>query len=49
MIAKTILQQMGRYRFAVMTGSKNFVDLGNGLQMCLAQTKASAPIFDKQK
>ena len=32
MIAQTILEQIGGRRFAVMTGSKNFTDLGNGLE-----------------
>ena len=31
MIAKTILQQIGGKRFATMTGSRNFIDMGNGL------------------
>lgn len=42
MIAKTILEQMGRHGFAVMTGSKHFIDLGNRLQMSLARNKTSA-------
>ena len=42
MIAKTILEQMGGHGFAAMTGSKNFIDLGNGLQMSLARNKTSA-------
>ena len=42
MIAKTILQQMGGRRFATMTGSRNFVNLGNGLRMNLARNKTSA-------
>lgn len=32
MIAKTILQQIGGKRFAAMTGSKDFIDMGNGLR-----------------
>ena len=39
MIAKTILEQMGGRRFAVMTGSKDFIGLRNGLQMSLARNK----------
>lgn len=42
MIAQTILEQIGRRRFAVMTGSKNFTDLGNGLLMSLAKNTTSA-------
>ena len=29
MIAKTILEQIGGRRFAAMTGSKDFIDMGN--------------------
>ncbi len=29
MIAKTFLEQMGGRRFAVITGSKDFTDMGN--------------------
>ena len=36
MIAKTILEQIGGRRFAAMTGSKDFIDMGNGLRMSLA-------------
>lgn len=42
MIAQTILQQIGGRRFSTMTGSKNFIDLGNGLRMNLARNKTSA-------
>lgn len=42
MIAQTILQQIGGRRFSTMTGSKNFIDLGNGLRMSLARNKTSA-------
>lgn len=42
MIAQTILQQIGGSRFSTMTGSKNFIDLGNGLRMSLARNKTSA-------
>ena len=42
MIAKTILEQMGGHGFAAMTGSKHFIDLGDGLQMSLARNKTSA-------
>ena len=33
MIAKTILQQIGGKRFTAMTGSRDFIDMGNGLRM----------------
>ena len=33
MIAKTILQQIGGRRFVAMTGSKDFIDMGNGLRL----------------
>ncbi len=36
MIAKTIFEQIGGRRFAAMTGSKDFIDMGNGLRMSLA-------------
>lgn len=42
MIAQTILQQMGGHRFALTTGSKDFIGLGNGLLMSLSQNKTSA-------
>ncbi len=42
MVAQTILQQIGGRRFAVMTGSRNFTDLGNGLLMSLAKNMTSA-------
>ena len=42
MIAKTILQQIGGRRFVAMTGSKDFIDMGNGLRMSLARNKTSA-------
>lgn len=35
MVAKTIIEQMGGVRFLVMTGAKQLVDLGNGLQFKL--------------
>lgn len=46
MIAKTILEQIGGRRFAVMTGSKDFTDMGNGLRMSLARNKTSANRLD---
>ena len=46
MIAKTILQQIGGNRFATMTGSKDFIDLGNGLRMNLSRNKTSANRLD---
>lgn len=42
MIAKTILQQIGGRRFSAMTGSKNFIDLGNSLLMNLSRNKTQA-------
>ena len=39
MIANTILQQLGGHGFTVMTGSRNYINLGNGLQMSLARNK----------
>ena len=46
MIAKTILEQIGGRRFAAMTGSKDFIDMGNGLRMSLARNKTSANRLD---
>jgi hypothetical protein len=40
--ATTILNQLGGNKFIVMTGSKNFINLGNGLQMKLTRNKANA-------
>lgn len=42
MVAKTILEQLGSGKFIAMTGSKEFIDLGNGLRMNLARNKTSA-------
>lgn len=42
MIAQTILQQIGGRRFSIMTGSKNFTDIGKGLRMNLARNKTQA-------
>lgn len=41
MIAATILQQIGGRRFAAMTGSRDFIDLGGG-RMNLSRNKTSA-------
>ena len=46
MIAKTILQQIGGRRFATMTGSRDFINMGNGLRMSLAKNKTSANCLD---
>lgn len=46
MIAKTIFEQIGGRRFAGMTGSKDFIDMGNGLRMSLARNKTSANRLD---
>lgn len=42
LIAKTIHQQIGGLRFAAMTGSHDFINLGNGLRMSLSRNKTSA-------
>ncbi|MFV0581410.1 MAG: hypothetical protein ACK5N4_05125 [Parabacteroides gordonii] len=42
MVAKTILEQLGGGKFIAMTGSREFIDLGNGLRMNLARNKTSA-------
>lgn len=42
MVAKTILEQLGGSKFIAMTGSKEFIDLGNVLRMNLAKNKTSA-------
>ena len=39
MVAKTILAQLGGNKFVVMTGAKQLVDLGNGLQFKLPSTR----------
>ena len=46
MIAKTIFEQIGGRRFAAMTGSKDFINMGNGLRMSLARNKTSANRLD---
>ena len=46
MIAKTILQQIGGRRFTAMTGSRDFIDMGNGLRMSLTRNKTSANRLD---
>ena len=46
MIAKTIFEQIGGRRFAAMTGSKDFIDMGNELRMSLARNKTSANRLD---
>ena len=46
MIAQTILQQIGGKRFTSMTGSRDFIDMGNGLRMSLARNKTSANRLD---
>ena len=42
MIAATILQQIGGKRFAAMTGSHDFMNLGDGVRMNLSRNKTSA-------
>ena len=46
MVAQTILMQLGGWRFAAFTGSKQFTDMGNGLRMNLARNKTSANRLD---
>ena len=46
MIAKTILQQIGGRRFTAMTGSRDYINMGNGLRMSLARNKTSANRLD---
>jgi hypothetical protein len=41
-VAETILNQLGGNKFIVMTGSKNFLNLGNGLRMKLTRNKSKA-------
>lgn len=36
-IAQTILTQLGGNRFLAMTGAKQLVDLGNGLQFAIGR------------
>ena len=40
------MEQIGGRRFAAMTGSKDFIDMGNGLRMSLARNKTSANRLD---
>ena len=40
------MEQIGGRRFATMTGSKDFIDMGNGLRMSLARNKTSANRLD---
>lgn len=42
MVTRIILEQLGGNRFIVMTGSKKFFDIGDGLQMNLARNKTQA-------
>lgn len=41
-VAETILQQLGGRKFTVMTGSKNYAAIENGLQMHLTRNKIGA-------
>lgn len=45
MIAKTIFEQIGGRRFAAMTGSKDFIDMGNGTpyEPCTEQDERKPP------
>lgn len=40
--ANAIYNQLGGNRFTAMTGTHNFVDMGNGLAMTLRRNKAGA-------
>lgn len=46
MIAATILQQLGGRRFLYFTGSKEPIDMGNGLRLKLARDKTAANRLD---
>ena len=48
MIAKTILEQIGGRRFAAMTGSKDFIDMGNGLRMRRVPTDLTSSMTEEQ-
>ena len=41
-VAKIILQQIIGHRFVAMTGSHDFINLGNGVRMNLSRNKTSA-------
>lgn len=41
-VAKIILEQIGGRRFIVMTGSKNFLAMDNGLRMDLSKNNSGA-------
>ena len=43
--AETILNQLGGNKFIAMTGSKNFINTGKGLQMNLSKNNAKAKIL----
>ena len=45
-IADTILQQLGGGRFVVMTGSRDFIAIDNGLRMGLARNASKANRLD---
>ena len=49
MVAKTILEQLGGGKFIAMTGSRDFIDLGNGLRMNLARNNEVLPSDIQQK
>jgi hypothetical protein len=42
-IAETILAQLGGKRFVLMTGSKHFLAIGNGLRMDLSKNATCIP------
>jgi len=41
-IARTILDQLGGHKFRVMTGAKNFLDLGDALSMRLGRNSSNS-------
>ena len=40
-VANEIYRQLGGNKFAVMTGSKNFIDLENGIRMKIGRNKTN--------
>jgi hypothetical protein len=46
--AETILNQIGGKKFIAMTGSKDFMNTGNGLQMKLARNNSGAGYLEIQ-
>ena len=44
-IAATILRQIGGKRFVAMTGSHNFINLGNGLRMKIGRASCRERVW----